>query len=161
MEDISCAFSGYNSLKLLPDISKWNTNKIKYMEALFLNCSSLLYLPNISLWNTENVLNMNNLFTGCSSLSSLPNLSKWKMNQNVKIDDMFKGCSSLSFIPDISKWPILLPETIYYKSSKTYAAGASITSVDPLYAKAYAPCSVFITMPRTPSFLRLNEISII
>jgi len=118
MEDISRAFSGCNSLKLLPDISKWNTNKIKYMEALFLNCSSLLYLPNISLWNTENVINMKNLFTGCSSLSSLPNLSKWKINQKVKINEMFKGCSSLSFIPDISKWPILLPETIYYKSSK-------------------------------------------
>ena len=118
MEDISHAFSGCNSLKLLPDISKWNTNKIKYMEALFLNCSSLLYLPNISLWNTKNVIDMKNLFTGCSSLSSLPNLSKWKINQKVKINEMFKGCSSLSFIPDISKWPILLPETIYYKSSK-------------------------------------------
>ena len=52
--DMNHMFYGCSSLLSLPDISKWNTNKIKDMSWMFSNCS-LLSLPDISKWNTENV----------------------------------------------------------------------------------------------------------
>ena len=42
-------------LSYLPDISKWNTIKVKNMSNLFRICKSLLSLPDISKWNTTNV----------------------------------------------------------------------------------------------------------
>ena len=48
-----------SSLKLLPDISKWNTNDVNNMSELFQDCSSLSTLPEISKWNTNNINNMN------------------------------------------------------------------------------------------------------
>ena len=47
------------SLKSLPDISKWNTSNATDMNGLFYECSSLLSLPDISKWNTNNVIYIN------------------------------------------------------------------------------------------------------
>jgi len=44
------------SLKSLPDISKWNINKIINMSNMFYYCNSLVSLPDISKWNTYNVI---------------------------------------------------------------------------------------------------------
>ena len=41
-------FGECSSLKSLPDISKWNTNKVTDMSSLFYYCSSLESLPDIS-----------------------------------------------------------------------------------------------------------------
>ncbi len=41
LTDINNLFSGCESLEILPDISKWNTNNIKNMTKLFSNCYSL------------------------------------------------------------------------------------------------------------------------
>ena len=46
------------------------------MSYMFKNCSSLLFLPDISKWDTDKVIGMKGLFQGCSSLSSLPDISK-------------------------------------------------------------------------------------
>ena len=46
-------FEGCNSLKLLPDISKWNTNKVSDFSYIFCGCKSLESLPNISNWVTR------------------------------------------------------------------------------------------------------------
>ena len=43
------------SLLSLPDISKWNTNKLSTVtdiSSMFYRCSSLASLPDISKWNT-------------------------------------------------------------------------------------------------------------
>ena len=61
-------FSGRKSLLSLPDISKWNTNKVTNMSNMFENCSSLSSLPNISKWDTSKVTNMKEMFNNCSSL---------------------------------------------------------------------------------------------
>ena len=45
------------------------------MEDLFSNCKSLLSLPDISKWNTNKVVNMKGLFSDCISLLSLPDIS--------------------------------------------------------------------------------------
>ena len=47
---------------------------------MFWGCLSLSSLPDISKWNTNKVYNMSNMFDGCSSLSSLPDISKWNTN---------------------------------------------------------------------------------
>ena len=52
-------FSNCISLQSLPDLSKWNTDKIFDMSGMFFNCSQLISLPDISKWNTNNVLNFN------------------------------------------------------------------------------------------------------
>ena len=61
---------------------------------MFYGCSSLSSLPNISKWNTNKVYNMRWMFNGCSSLSSLPDISKWNNNN---VDKMFNECLSLLF----------------------------------------------------------------
>ena len=68
-------FYGCNSLKLLPDISKWNTSNVNNMNKMFNGCNSLISLPDISKWNTSNVNNMSGMFSGCNSLSSLPDIT--------------------------------------------------------------------------------------
>ena len=57
---------------------------------MFYSCSSLLSLPDISKWNTEKVTSMSYMFRFCSSLKSLPDISKWKLNEDLEKTDMFK-----------------------------------------------------------------------
>ena len=96
-------FYGCSSLISLPDISKWNTNNVKFMNGMFDGCKSLVLLPDISKWNTMNVTNMNSIFYGCSSLTTLPDISKWNTNNVKNMKNMFQGCESLISLPDISK----------------------------------------------------------
>ena len=70
-----------NSLKSLPDISKWDISKVTNMSCIFNECNSLISLPDISKWNISNVRNMNGMFCKCKSLKSLPDfymLNKYK-----------------------------------------------------------------------------------
>ena len=41
-------FGEYSSLEKIPDISKWETNRVFYMNNLFSNCSALKEIPDIS-----------------------------------------------------------------------------------------------------------------
>ena len=75
-----------------------------YLNDLFFGCYSLKILPDISKWNTNNVINMGYMFSGCSSLLSLPNISKWKVDQIISMSCIFSECSSLISLPDLSKW---------------------------------------------------------
>ena len=58
---------------------------------MFSDCNSLKSLPDISKWNTTNVIDMRIMFSGCRSLKSFPDISKWNFNKNVKKDLMFNG----------------------------------------------------------------------
>ena len=58
-------------------------NNLRDMNKLFTSCNSLKYIPDISKWNTFNVVNMESIFSFCYSLESLPDLSKWN-TKNVK-----------------------------------------------------------------------------
>ena len=55
---MSYMFYECRSLQSLPDISKWNTEKVTNMRSMFYSCSSLQSLPDISKWNTEKVTYM-------------------------------------------------------------------------------------------------------
>ena len=112
----------------MPDISKWNINKVNFIYGLFYGCSSLKFIPDISKWNINNIskftipdltdskeeINVrinNNMITNisfffyeCSSLKELPDISKWNINPVLDMSYLFYGCSSLVSLPDISKW---------------------------------------------------------
>ena len=103
---MSKLFETCESLKKLPDISKWKTNNVSDMSSLFEGCYSLERIPDISNWNTKNVSNINKLFAYCDSLTSVPDISKWNLCNLKKGELIFKGCKSLINIPDISKWTI-------------------------------------------------------
>ena len=104
VNDMSSMFSNCESLKSLPDISKWNTNNVKDMRFMFSNCKSLISLPDISKWNTKNVNDMSYLFSNCESLESFPDISNWNINNVKNTAHMFEYCKSLISLPDISKW---------------------------------------------------------
>ena len=65
IKDMSFMFCGCLSLFSLPDISKWNINKVNNISGLFSGCSSLTELPDISKWNTNKIINMAGLFYNC------------------------------------------------------------------------------------------------
>ena len=53
---MSYMFYNCNSLNSLPDLSKWNLNKVNNISFMFSNCIFLKSLPDISKWNTNNLL---------------------------------------------------------------------------------------------------------
>ena len=48
-------FSYCSSLRLLPDISKWNTKNLENIDYLIIGNSLLLTIPDISKWNIKNI----------------------------------------------------------------------------------------------------------
>ena len=96
LKKMSYMFYGCLSLISLPDISKYNTNNVNFMNNIFYECSSLISLQDISKWNTNNVKFMNNMFSGCSSLISLPDISKLKTNNVKNMSAMFSGFLSFN-----------------------------------------------------------------
>ena len=90
-----------SSLSSLPDLSKWNTNNVNYMNRMFYDCLSLSSLPDISKWNTNNVTNMSDMFFNCFSLSSLPDISKWNTNNFIDMIGMFANCILLLHVPNL------------------------------------------------------------
>ena len=53
-------------------------------KLFFFQCSLLLSIPNISKWNTDKVIDMNFMFRGCTSLISI-NFSNTKPNKLEKL----------------------------------------------------------------------------
>ena len=58
-------FAGCSSLISLPDLSKWNTEKVTYIHGMFYKCNSLISLPNLYKWNTNNVEDISEMLEGC------------------------------------------------------------------------------------------------
>ena len=94
-------------MKYLPDISKWNTEKVTNLSYMFCNCSSLKFITNIDIWNTSKVTNMSYMFYGCSNIKQLPNISNWDISNVEYLSYMFYGCSSLKNFPNFSEWNAL------------------------------------------------------
>ena len=92
INDISFIFSGCKQLKSLPDISKWNTNKVTNMSSMFSGNEKLTSLSDISNWNINNVTNMSSIFERCEKLTSLPDISNWNTNNVTNMSSMFERC---------------------------------------------------------------------
>ena len=85
-------FCECSSLSSLPDISKWNTNNVKYMRDIFGGCKSLSSLPDISKWNTNKIINMYYMFNGCSNaIFSKVTKAKFKLKKifNFQFDNVY------------------------------------------------------------------------
>ena len=102
--NMSFIFDKCYLLSSLPDISKWDISNINDLSCVFSCCKSLKTLPNISKWDTSNCTTLNGLFYECKSLLSLPDISKWNISKVIDFHDIFNGCESLSSFPDISFW---------------------------------------------------------
>lgn len=127
VDDMRLMFSSCASLETL-DLSSFNTEKVKYMYAMFdgaknlrsiklpkgfigssvtdLNatfkgCESLTELD-LSGSNSENVKEMNEMFYGCRALSKL-DLTDFKTGQVTTMEDMFCICSTLETL-DVSSF---------------------------------------------------------
>ena len=95
-------FANCVSLKLLLDISNWDTCNVINMEKMFYNCRSLSLLPDISNWNTNNVINMEKMFYNCLTLTSIPD--KFRMDNDINLSDLINNnCISMVFFPEKSK----------------------------------------------------------
>ena len=71
------------------------------MSCIFSRCSSLCQLPDISKWDTSNVIYMNGMFSLCISLSFLPDILKWDFDNVNSIDSMFNktiNCTNSFFV---------------------------------------------------------------
>ena len=51
-----------NTLKSIPDISKWQANNVNDMSNMFSNCLSLKSIPDLKKWNKNNVTEMKNIY---------------------------------------------------------------------------------------------------
>ena len=51
------------------------------MESLFSGCTSLIKVPDLSKWNSEKIDYMNYMFADCFSLANIPDISKWVKNK--------------------------------------------------------------------------------
>lgn len=127
VDDMRLMFSSCTSLETL-DLSSFNTEKVKYMYAMFdgatklrsiklpkgfigssvtdLNatfkgCESLTELD-LSGSNSENVKEMNEMFYGCRALSKL-DLTGFKTGQVTTMENMFCICSTLETL-DVSSF---------------------------------------------------------
>ena len=70
----------------MPDISKWNINKVIFLNCLFFRCKKLEYLPDISKWNINYAIFLNGMFMECTSLKKLPDISNWKIIENLNYE---------------------------------------------------------------------------
>ena len=56
------------SLESLPDISKWNLNKITEINKMFQGYNELSAIPDISNWNISNISSLKYMFNYCESI---------------------------------------------------------------------------------------------
>ena len=59
-------FFEYSSLTIVPDISKWDTNKVSAMNCLF--TAKLSSIPEIKNWNFRSLIKKNSIFKWCQSI---------------------------------------------------------------------------------------------
>ena len=74
------------------------------MAHLFRECSSLKSLPDISKWNVNKVIKFDNLFSYCSSLLTLPEISKWEIFENIVIDVEYDFDTTYKLNPNVMNY---------------------------------------------------------
>ena len=108
VKNMSHMITGNSELKKLPDISKWNTNKVEDMEHMFAYCRKIELFPDISKWELSSILNMSYMFSHCTNLNTYPNIFKWKIKNRANLRGIFYSCGHVTFPEkiDISDWDI-------------------------------------------------------
>lgn len=107
----------------VPDLSGFNTSKVKKLPGMFYNCKSLTSLD-LSGFNSSNVEIMNSLFDGCSGLTSL-NLDGFITGKTTSMYRMFTNCGKLKSIK-FGKVDTSHVEGLHF----TFSGCKSLTSLD-------------------------------
>ena len=89
-------FGCCHNLMRIDGLKNINTERVHYMDGMFLECENLLSLD-LSGFNTRSVWDMSRMFDGCKNLSYL-NLKNFDTRSVDYVNYMFRGCSSLSQI---------------------------------------------------------------
>ena len=59
-------------IRIFPDISNWNTEKLENINGLFIQCLSLTFIPNISKLNFNNIkYKLRYIYDNCISLINI------------------------------------------------------------------------------------------
>ena len=74
--NVSKMFSGCTDLDSFQSLSELDTENVTDISDIFAN-TNIKMIPNISKWNTSNIINMSGIFKGCKFLFSIPDISKW------------------------------------------------------------------------------------
>ena len=67
------------------------------MSSMFYYCNSLESLPDISKWNTDKVTDISEMFYGCQKLLSLPDISKLLINSDINRNNLSENNSILNY----------------------------------------------------------------
>ena len=149
----SYMFDNCSSLLSIPNISKWNTNRVTDMSNMFYSCNSISSFPDISNWDTSNVISIHSMFAHCSSISSLPDISKWNTSKVVNMCNAFACCTSLTSLPDISKWDIsnVTDISFIFRNCKSLQSFPNIsnwkTNKITIFCQAFYNCSSISSLP--------------
>ena len=131
VEDMSgstgSAFQGFgNKITFDGDISRWNTEKVTNMYAMFYYASA--FNQDIGNWNVEKVTNMYAMFYSASSFNQ--NIGSWNTEKVTNMRYMFLSASS--FNQDIGSWNTAEVTTMrgmfYYNSAFNQDIGSWNTS---------------------------------
>ena len=110
---------GFQNLKDISALSKWDTSKVTDMSYLFYGCKMLTNLQSLAKWNTSNVASMREIFggspdpslstwpnvvPGCEGLTNLSGLEKWDTGKVTDMAYMFFGCKNLENLAALKDW---------------------------------------------------------
>ena len=98
-------FSNCTNLRVLPNISNWNTKNLTKTVDMFSNCPLITLIPDLSKWNIRSVVDISGMFENCCSLQNLDFLAKWDAKNINNMSQLFYGCSKLKK-PNSEKWNI-------------------------------------------------------
>ena len=66
---MSSMFLYCESLKSIPDITKWDISSVKDMTEMFKHCHELIDIPDISIWNIKDGISTAWMFDACKKIS--------------------------------------------------------------------------------------------
>lgn len=100
-DDLSEMFQECENLRIINNISEWDTSNVTNMDNMFKRCNSLVSLD-LSNWVVSKVESMSDMIQGCNSLVSV-NASNWDVSSVTNMWGMFADCRSLETL-DLSGW---------------------------------------------------------
>ena len=101
---------------LVPDVSGWNTSKVKYFKGMFYGFASRnIYMdavPDVSKWDTSSAEDMSQMFQSYAMfsevLTKVPDVSNWDVSNVKTINLMFYWYNgngkALNEVPNVKEW---------------------------------------------------------
>ena len=89
-------FAGFTSLTEIQGLENLNTEEVKNMNKMFLNCEKVQEL-NVKDLQTKNVEDMSEMFRGCKALKSI-DVSRFNHSKVKTMSSMFRDCENLASI---------------------------------------------------------------